>query len=148
MKILLLTAMISIVISSVACTQTKTINHKFQENDNGIKVTCNINKVLTKTYNLDEVKQLNLTSNLQTFIYGVIDVKNLTTKPVIFNIEDYKLLLGSSISSKIYIDSVADIIINKEVLTPNGHSTKKVYWVFPGNINTDDINKIQVNVSR
>ncbi|RII26465.1 MAG: hypothetical protein CXR30_16430 [Geobacter sp.] len=148
MKILLVTAMISIVISSVACTQTKTINHKSQVNDNGIRVTCNINKVQTKTYNLDEVKQLNLTSNLQTFIYGVIDVKNLTTKPVIFNIEDYKLLLGSSISSKIYIDSVADIIINKEVLTPNGHSTKKVYWVFPGNINTYDINKIQVNVSR
>lgn len=148
MKALLLTTMMIIVISSVACTQAKTINHKLQVIDNGIIVTCNINKTQTKTYNLDEVKQLNLTSNLQTFIYGVIDVKNMAAKPVIFNIEDYKLSFDGSISSKIYIDSIADIIINKEVLTPNGHSTKNVYWVFPGSINTDDINKIQVNINR
>lgn len=90
--------------------------------------------------NADIVKYVEKKDSHKMFIYGNITIENISIEKVIVNLGDVFLRLSNGeISSKIYIDSIASIIIQDIILNIGQKISYDVYWFFENPLDISDI---------
>ncbi len=109
---------------------------------NDIQYIIVIKKVSIKKFNSEPKDEKNNT--LSSFVYGTVQIKNLSENTREYNISNILLSIGSKRSKFIAIDSIAHVLIDKKDINKNSSHDYKVYWVFEGSITKDEIDNIKI----
>ena len=122
----------------------QTTSYRATLTDAGKWVECTFTSVEVREVSEGRKKTFNIQADKQSFVYGEIDITNLSHENVTYNLTDYHLALGDRMSSKTYIDSFASMLVQDEILAPGARYSASVYWVFDGEIATSDMGNLKL----
>jgi hypothetical protein len=130
-----------------ACSPQSNIANEIRYLSDGVSVACYLKKMVVKDISDEDRKIFGIRSDKQTYVFAKLSVVNSSDIAKTINIANYYLSLDNSKSSKVYIDSIADIIISDKKLKPKETYTANVYWVFDGEISQQDFHKLTLAYS-
>ncbi len=88
---------------------------------------------------LKTIKIKEIDSTKYSFIYAKFKVNNISDKGLLIFLKDFKLILKENKVGTLYIDSIASVLIEAELIKPHTIIAKSVYWSFTGVIEEKDI---------
>jgi len=128
----------------LACDSTIHFSRDIESKNDGLSVRCHISKINIKNVREKDKKLFGLKQDKLSFVYADITLTNTRTDNVKYDLNEYFLYAGNSISSGIYIDSVASQLIVERTIKPGQEIKASVYWVFDGVLGVDGLSKLEI----
>lgn len=129
----------------ISCVPADKIQHDCQLESEGLKTICKLTKIKIQSLTEEEREIFNIKTDKRTIIYGEIEITNMKNQDTIVNLGNYFLIVNGRLSSKLYIDSSADFMLQDQLLKAGESIRQSVYWFFDGLLNMKDYKKIQLS---
>jgi hypothetical protein len=112
----------------------------------GLQISCAFKKIKIRTVSAEDKTRFQKRTDKESYVYGEIVLSNKSNTEKTYNLRSYYISVNEQLSSKIYIDSIADYIILEKTLKPNEVIKYPVYWVMEGVLKEDDLLKAKIVV--
>ena len=128
----------------LSCDSTIHFSRDLEIKDDALSVHCHISKIQIKHFSEKDKKLFSIKQDKLSFVYAELTLSNTKSDNVTYDLNDYFLYVGKSISSGIYIDSVASQLIVEKTIKPGQEVKASVYWVFDGALGVDKLSKLEI----
>ena len=122
-KILVSVAISFIFFQMVGCSER--INQTVIYKNKAFNINCSLENIEYWTYR-------NKTS---TIIFGSLDIVNYTSDTNTVDLNKVKIKLNNITEGRLYINSIASVMLGTEIIAPGETKHKSIYWRFDNKIN-------------
>jgi len=111
-----------------------------------VQLSCTLKNIKIRSVSAEDRTLFQKRSDKESYVYGELVLINKSNTEKTYNLRNYYIFVNEMLSSKIYIDSVADYIILEKMLKPNEVVKYSVYWVMEGVLKEEDLLKAKIVV--
>jgi hypothetical protein len=120
------------------------INQRLVLEQKGVIVSCKLHRMQVEKVDDENRNMYNIMTDKQTWIHGKIKINNNSDTSAMVDLEDYRLISSSTVSSNLYYDTFVDRLMKPRPIAPQGVIVESVYWVFDRPLQKNEIEHLKL----